>query len=135
MGPTGKSVSRSYAAALDMLIPEDAPIDDLDKSTETKNKAAERYVAAMKYLTSTVPNSSKSVVDVYVEKQQAWSDAMKEWDQAKQAARGKWSTFHSLVQMINETKTRPRGCSQTQLGDSRDITTSGTRPTSVTYVH
>ncbi|KAH7268206.1 hypothetical protein B0J15DRAFT_578227 [Fusarium solani] len=87
MGPTGKSVSRSYAAALDMLIPEDAPIDDLDKSTETKNKAAERYVAAMKYLTSTVPNSSKSVVDVYVEKQQAWSDAMKEWDQAKQAAR------------------------------------------------
>lgn len=88
MGPTGKSVSRSYAAALDMLIPEDAPIDDLDKGTETKNKAAERYVAAMKYLTSTVPNSSKSVVDVYVEKQQAWSDAMKEWDHAKQAARG-----------------------------------------------
>ncbi|KAJ4258562.1 hypothetical protein NW757_003130 [Fusarium falciforme] len=66
---------------------EDAPIDDLDKSNDAKNKAAERYVAAMKYLTSTVPNSSKSVVDVYVEKQQAWSDAMKEWDQAKQAAR------------------------------------------------
>ncbi|RTE76712.1 hypothetical protein BHE90_008799 [Fusarium euwallaceae] len=88
MGPTGKSVSRSYAAALDMLIPEDAPIDDLDKNnTQTKNQAAERYVAAMKYLTSTVPNSSKSVVDLYVEKQQAWSDAMKEWDHAKQAAR------------------------------------------------
>ncbi|UPK92186.1 hypothetical protein LCI18_003121 [Fusarium solani-melongenae] len=87
MGPTGKSVARSYGAALDMLIPEDAPIDDLDKSNDAKNKAAERYTAAMKYLTSTVPNSSKSVVDVYVEKQQAWSDAMKEWDQAKQAAR------------------------------------------------
>ncbi|KAI8716368.1 hypothetical protein NCS52_00930200 [Fusarium sp. LHS14.1] len=94
MGPTGKSVSRSYAAALDMLIPEDAPIDDLDKSTETKNKAAERYVAAMKYLTSTVPNSSKSVIDVYVEKQQAWSDAMKEWDHAKQAARDEANTLY-----------------------------------------
>ena len=134
MGPTGKSVARSYGAALDMLIPEDAPIDDLDKSNETKNKAAERYVAAMKYLTSTVPNSSKSVVDVYVEKQQAWSDAMKEWDQAKQAARGKWSIFHPFFQMTNEPKPRPRGYSQTQFRDSRDITMNGTRPTSVMYV-
>ncbi|KAI8415866.1 hypothetical protein FOFC_05493 [Fusarium oxysporum] len=86
MGPTGKSVARSYAAALDMLIPEDAPID-MDTSTVAKSKAAERYLAAMKYLTSTVPNSSKTVVDVYVEKQQIWSDAMKDWDRAKNAAR------------------------------------------------
>ena len=71
-----------------MLIPVDAPIDS-DNSTSSTSKAAERYTTAMKYLTSTVPNSSKSVVDVYVEKQQAWTDAMKDWERAKQSARGK----------------------------------------------
>nr|RBQ91816.1 hypothetical protein FVER53263_12490 [Fusarium verticillioides] len=86
MGVTGKSVSRSYAAALDMLIPEDAPIET-DKSTATKTAAADRYVAAMRYLTSTAPNSSKSVIDVYVEKQQAYSEAMNKWEAAKAKAR------------------------------------------------
>jgi hypothetical protein len=55
MGPTGKSVARSYGAALDMLIPEDAPIDmpttGRNLVTIEKTQAAERYVAAMKYLT------------------------------------------------------------------------------------
>lgn len=87
MGPTGKSVARSYAAALDILIPEDAPIDT-GNATGARSQAAERYATAMKYLTSTVPNSSRTVVDVYVEKQQAWTDSMKEWDRAKQAAKG-----------------------------------------------
>ncbi|CZS79599.1 unnamed protein product [Fusarium graminearum] len=86
MGITGKSVARSYAAALDMLIPEDAPIET-DKSTATKTAAADRYVAAMRYLTSTAPNSSKSVIDVYVEKQQAYSEAMNKWEAAKTKAR------------------------------------------------
>ncbi|KAK7705649.1 hypothetical protein SLS64_003602 [Diaporthe eres] len=86
MGVTGKSVARSYAAALDMLIPEDAPIDT-DKSTTNKTAAADRYVAAMKYLTSNAPNSSKSVIDVYVEKQQAYSEAMNKWEAAKTKAR------------------------------------------------
>ncbi|KAK3998231.1 hypothetical protein QBC44DRAFT_363760 [Cladorrhinum sp. PSN332] len=86
LGPTGKSVARSYAAALDMLIPEDAPID-MDATTKSKSQAAERYLIAMKYLTSlAAPNSNKTVIDVYVEKQEAWSAAMKEWDRAKQDA-------------------------------------------------
>ncbi|KAK4228622.1 hypothetical protein QBC38DRAFT_523461 [Podospora fimiseda] len=88
LGPTGKSVARSYAAALDMLIPEDAPIDtptDVGVGGH-KTQAAERYLMAMKYLTSLAPNSTKTVIDVYVEKQEAWSVAMKEWDRAKQDA-------------------------------------------------
>lgn len=81
-------MARSYAAALDMLIPEDAPIDT-DKSTTNKTAAADRYVAAMKYLTQNAPNSSKSVIDVYVEKQQAYSEAMNKWEAAKAKARCK----------------------------------------------
>ena len=72
-----------------MLVPEDAPID-ADTSTQSKSQAAERYSSAMKYLTSKAPNSAKTVVDVYVEKQQAWTDSMKEWDAAKQAAHGRY---------------------------------------------
>lgn len=86
MGVTGKSVARSYAAALDMLIPEDAPIDT-DKTTTSKTAAAERYVGAMKYLTGTAPGSSKSIIDVYVEKQQAYSEAMAKWETAKAKTR------------------------------------------------
>ncbi|KAK6337088.1 hypothetical protein TWF718_009874 [Orbilia javanica] len=86
MGVTGKSVARSYAGALDMLIPEDAPID-MDKTTTTKTAAAERYVAAMRYLTSAAPGSSKSVIDVYVEKQQLYSEAMNKWEAAKAVTR------------------------------------------------
>ncbi|KAF3911056.1 hypothetical protein AA313_de0204049 [Arthrobotrys entomopaga] len=86
MGVTGKSVARSYAGALDMLIPEDAPID-MDKSTTTKTAAAERYIAAMKYLTGAAPGSSKFVIDVYVEKQQLYSEAMNNWEAAKAATR------------------------------------------------
>lgn len=84
MGPTGKSFSRSYAGTLDMLIPEDAPID-MDSATAAKSKAAERYMTAMKYLTQTVPNSSKTIVDVYVQKQQVWSNTLKDRDWAKQS--------------------------------------------------
>ncbi len=86
MGITGKSVSRSYSAALDMLIPEDAPIDT-DKTTTTKTAAAERYVGAMKYLTGPAPGSRRSVIDVYVEKQQAYSEAMNKWEAAKAKTR------------------------------------------------
>ncbi|KAF2793192.1 hypothetical protein K505DRAFT_244956 [Melanomma pulvis-pyrius CBS 109.77] len=86
MGITGKSVSRSYSAALDMLIPEDAPIDT-DKTTTTKTAAAERYVGAMKYLTGPAPGSSRSIIDVYVEKQQAYSEAMNKWEAAKAKTR------------------------------------------------
>ena len=86
MGITGKSVARSYLAALDMLIPEDAPIDT-DKSTGAKSAAAERYVGAMKYLTSPAPGSNRTVIDLYVEKQQAYSEAMNKWEAAKTKVR------------------------------------------------
>ncbi|KAI1319649.1 hypothetical protein F5Y16DRAFT_390698 [Xylariaceae sp. FL0255] len=86
MGVTGKSVARSYLAALDMLIPEDAPIDS-DKTTSSKTAAAERYVGAMKYLTGPAPGSSMSIIDVYVEKQQKYSEAMDKWEHAKTQAR------------------------------------------------
>lgn len=104
MGPTGKSVARSYAAALDMLIPEDAPID-MDNASQAKSKAAERYTTAMTYLTSLAPNSSKTVVDVYVEKQQAWTNAMKEWDHDKQAARGKLNSL--LLPFLKNIESKP----------------------------
>lgn len=102
MGVTGKSVARSYAAALDMLIPEDAPIDT-DKSTTNKTAAADRYVAAMKYLTSNAPNSSKSVIDVYVEKQQAYSEAMNKWEAAKAKARCKYLHYY-IAKMVYQCK-------------------------------
>ncbi|KAI1119698.1 hypothetical protein F5Y10DRAFT_273838 [Nemania abortiva] len=86
MGVTSKSVARSYAAALDMLIPEDAPIDAAD-ATSQKTVAAERYVGAMKYLTSSAPGSSRSVIDIYVEKQQAYAEAMSKWESAKAKCR------------------------------------------------
>ncbi|CAF3445430.1 unnamed protein product [Fusarium graminearum] len=46
-----------------------------------------KVMVPMRYLTSTAPNSSKSVIDVYVEKQQAYSEAMNKWEAAKTKAR------------------------------------------------
>jgi hypothetical protein len=96
MGPTGKSVARSYAGALDMLIPEDTPVD-MDSTTTAKTAAAQRYTAAMKYLTSPA-SGNKSIIDVYVEKQQAYSDAMSQWDHAKQVVRGMHTHLLSQLQ-------------------------------------
>jgi hypothetical protein len=58
----------------------------------------------MKNLTSSEPNSLKTVVDVYTKKQQLWINAMKEWDKAKQAARGSFSVLFSGFFSISHAK-------------------------------
>jgi hypothetical protein len=83
IGNTGKSVSRSYARALDCLIPKDA-----FGSPGKESEGSENYKAAMDYLKKP-DNKGKTPIDYYIEKQTAWQEAQSEWDLAKEAARDK----------------------------------------------
>lgn len=128
MGCTAKSVARSFAGALEMSIAEDAPID-MDKSTGPKSAAAERYVSAMRYLTEPVGGTRKNVIDVYVEEQQHYSEAMAEWDYAKRRARGQIHIVSFDLVLTFEQRKQERfilGKFET----NRDTMTIGTKRTS-----
>ncbi|KFY69295.1 hypothetical protein V496_00361 [Pseudogymnoascus sp. VKM F-4515 (FW-2607)] len=81
VGNTGRSVSRSYNRALDLLVPlkaagspglESAPSDP-------------RYTKALEYLRS-VDATGRTPIDYYILKQTAWQEAQSAWDTAKQEA-------------------------------------------------
>jgi hypothetical protein len=102
LGNSGKSVSRSYIAALDFLIPAEASASGViadasavsgdDKLSGRKKVLKKRYEDAMRYLEepgksfapSAVPSganivalpATKSRLTHYVEKQEAWSKAL-----------------------------------------------------------
>ncbi|KAJ6031762.1 hypothetical protein N7540_002494 [Penicillium herquei] len=109
LGATGKSVTRSYYTALDMLVPRKTDIGSVDVSTDFSAESKSPYSEAMRFLRSKesilTPNSeikgSKvalakdkaaqigiqgTVVDRYVQKQIAWSEARGKWDAVRSEA-------------------------------------------------
>ncbi|KAJ5725158.1 uncharacterized protein N7483_006515 [Penicillium malachiteum] len=109
LGATGKSVTRSYYTALDMLVPRKTDIGSVDVSTDFSADSKSPYSEAMRFLRSKesilTPNSeikgSKvalakdkaaqigiqgTVVDRYVQKQIAWSEARGKWDAVRSEA-------------------------------------------------
>jgi hypothetical protein len=97
LGNSGKSVSRSYIAALDFLMPAEASASGIiadssssaakngDKLSERKKILKKRYDDAMRYLeepgkspvtTSGAAPTTKSKLTYYVEKQEAWVKAL-----------------------------------------------------------
>ncbi|KAL9601240.1 MAG: hypothetical protein Q9219_002645 [cf. Caloplaca sp. 3 TL-2023] len=116
LGPTGKSVTRSYMTALDMLVPRKTDIGSVDVDSDLTSDSSSKYSQAMKFLRSKetllTPKSeivgtrlrnakdkmegsgvSGTVVDRYVEKQIAWSEA-----------RGKWDTIRSEALEARESR-------------------------------
>ncbi|MCJ1404411.1 hypothetical protein MMC11_007636 [Xylographa trunciseda] len=109
LGPTGKSVHRSYMTALDMLIPRKTDIGSVDVDKDFNSESASKYSQAMRFLRSKesilTPDSEikgtriqqvrdklqgqgiqGTVVDRYVEKQLEWSVARGEWDAVRSEA-------------------------------------------------
>ncbi|KAI9866194.1 MAG: hypothetical protein M1813_001755 [Trichoglossum hirsutum] len=84
IGNTGKSVTRSYASALDYLVPKKATVSTQNNIRSPGDKS---YDGAMTYLTTKDPASGKTPVEVYIEKQTAWATAQDAWDSAKIKAR------------------------------------------------
>ncbi|GIJ92596.1 hypothetical protein Asppvi_001874 [Aspergillus pseudoviridinutans] len=109
LGPTGKSVTRSYYTALDMLVPRKTDIGSVDVETDFSSESKSKYSQAMRFLRSKesilTPDSEVkgsrvalvkdkaaqigiqgTVVDRYVEKQLAWSEARGKWDAVRSEA-------------------------------------------------
>ncbi|KAH7335678.1 hypothetical protein B0J17DRAFT_629921 [Rhizoctonia solani] len=75
MGPTGRSVARSYAATISKLVPAATPIgiDDGSKMTEDQR----RHQQAMRVLSSDIPDMpGTSLVELYTEKQSKYTKAV-----------------------------------------------------------
>ncbi|KAL6819265.1 hypothetical protein V8C43DRAFT_326288 [Trichoderma afarasin] len=94
-GKTGKSVARSYLAALDLLVPVEASVSGVignDTSVvkdERLKTIRDRYKLSMAYLTSpddTPGSNGKSKVDTYVQKQSMWAKEVAAYAQAQAQA-------------------------------------------------
>ena len=124
MGNSGKSVSRSYIAALDFLVPAEASASgtlaqsgsapDDSKLSERKKLLKRRYDDAMKYLeepgkavaaTPGQPPATKSKLSHYVDKQEAWAKAIEGFADAqdKQMSSSSYATdfMHILITTQN----------------------------------
>lgn len=111
LGPTGKSVTRSYFTSLDMLVPRKTDIGTFDLNggaSQDANSQEYKYTLAMEYLRKAAPASAQktnndvkgskdtlvkrgvpaTTVDLYVEKQLNWSTARAKWDAARNEAIG-----------------------------------------------
>ncbi|KAK0729464.1 hypothetical protein B0H67DRAFT_638077 [Lasiosphaeris hirsuta] len=96
VGATGKSVARSYARALDALVPFKASIHSLvgqdaneaeDDPLKILSPGSKLYDNAMAYLIT--PNQrfgNRTPLEIYTEKQRAWAEAANAWDEAKARA-------------------------------------------------
>ncbi|KAL6897443.1 hypothetical protein GGI43DRAFT_423858 [Trichoderma evansii] len=84
---TGKSVARSYLAALDCLVSVETSVsssEDNRQLTELQSEVRDRYTQAMKYLTtSDCSASGKSRLQTYVEKQESWNQAVERYNEAQ----------------------------------------------------
>ncbi|OTA07299.1 hypothetical protein A9Z42_0081940 [Trichoderma parareesei] len=94
-GKTGKSVARSYLAALDLLVPVEASVSGVigNESTQVTDERLktirDRYKLSMAYLTSpddTPGGNGKSKVDTYVQKQSVWAREVAAYAQAQAQA-------------------------------------------------
>ena len=90
IGNTGKSVVRSYSRSLDVLIPAKATISSADG---IRSPGHANYDHALEFLTTTAPGHSKTVVDVYRDKQIAWSKERSAWDAAMVKTAGELYLF------------------------------------------
>ena len=99
MGKTGRSVGRSYMAALDALIPVEASVSGLIASPSGvppeghRKIIKDRYDGAMKYLISPEEDSSgnplpKSKLTRYVDKQVEWAKAVETYAKAQELQQG-----------------------------------------------
>ncbi|PMD59936.1 uncharacterized protein K444DRAFT_722797 [Hyaloscypha bicolor E] len=105
VGNTGRSVSRSYNRALDLLVPLKSA-----GSPGCNDPSDPRFTKAMDYLRST-DDVGRSPIDYYIAKQTAWQEAQSEWDSAKQDAHsgflrqypgGKPEDIAAIQQAMNE---------------------------------
>ncbi|KZL68026.1 hypothetical protein CI238_13054 [Colletotrichum incanum] len=94
-GKTGKSVARSYLAALDLLVPVEASVSGVvsNESTDITDPRLktirERYKYSMGYLTSpddTPSGNGRTKVDTYVMKQSAWAKEVAAYQHAQAQA-------------------------------------------------
>lgn len=94
IGNTGKSVSRSYARALDCLIPKIT-----SGSPGKDSNGDENFKVAMAYLKK--PNATgKTPIDYYIAKQNAWQKAQSEWDISRDEVQTRFKAeFADLAQM------------------------------------
>jgi hypothetical protein len=80
LGPTGRSVARSYAATLSKLCPAGSTTgidDDIDEGNLSEPE--QRYRRAMIWLTSNDPNNpGQTRVEMYRRKQKAYTDAFEQ---------------------------------------------------------
>ena len=99
MGKTGRSVARSYIAALDALIPVEASVSGLIANPtgvppEGHRKIIkDRYDGAMKYLISQEEDAAgnplpRSKLTKYVEKQEMWAKAVEAYAVAQERQQG-----------------------------------------------
>ncbi|KAM0512354.1 hypothetical protein ACHAPE_008920 [Trichoderma viride] len=84
---TGKSVSRSYLAALDCLVSVETSVSSSEDDrmlTGRQSQTRDRYTQAMNYLTtSDSGESGKSRLQTYVEKQESWNHAVERYNEAQ----------------------------------------------------
>ncbi|CCF39588.1 hypothetical protein CH063_10376 [Colletotrichum higginsianum] len=94
-GKTGKSVARSYLAALDLLVPVEASVSGVVSNENTNitdprlKTIRERYKYSMGYLTSpddTPSGNGRTKVETYVIKQSAWAKEVAEYQRAQAQA-------------------------------------------------
>ncbi|PNP76535.1 hypothetical protein FNYG_09954 [Fusarium nygamai] len=75
-----KSVARSYARALDSLIPA-SPV--FAPSPDIPSHGKMDYAKSMELLKQKVPGTSKTIIDVYRDKEMKWIEQQQAWEQAK----------------------------------------------------
>ncbi|KAJ6449890.1 hypothetical protein C8R45DRAFT_1128617 [Mycena sanguinolenta] len=79
LGPTGRSVARSYSTAISKLIPAGTTIGIDEGSNKPLSEDQKRYKQVMTILSSEVPNKGgHMLVELYTLKQKAYTDAVTE---------------------------------------------------------
>ncbi|KAG7088023.1 hypothetical protein E1B28_012060 [Marasmius oreades] len=77
LGPTGRSVARSYGAALSKLVPAGTTVG-VDTSGKKLSDSQLRYKKAMEWLTAEDPKTHQSRVETYTKKQYAYTKVVEE---------------------------------------------------------
>ncbi|KAF5683566.1 hypothetical protein FDENT_7178 [Fusarium denticulatum] len=98
VGNETKSVARSYARALDMLIP----------ISPTSNPSGEMdYAKSMEFLKEKVHGTSKTIIEVYRDKEMKWIKQREIWETAKiQASRDAQKAFEDGTEDYGERRQR-----------------------------
>ncbi|KAF5582969.1 hypothetical protein FPANT_8304 [Fusarium pseudoanthophilum] len=91
VGIERKSVAQSYARAIDSLIPAN-PVFTPSPGIPSRGKLD--YAKSMELLKKKVPGTSKTIIDVYRDKEMKWVERQQAWEQAKiNAARNAENAF------------------------------------------